>query len=158
MPVVNPATEEVLYEVALGSVADVDQAVAAARRAFESYGLSSREERAALLERIVELYKDRIGEIAAAISDEMGRAASIRRALPSRHRARPFRYRIGRSQDLSIRRAARFGDDIARAGWRRWHDYALELAAEPDCLQSSPGLGGGLYHGFEALRIRLLPR
>jgi aldehyde dehydrogenase (NAD+) len=39
--VVNPATEEPMYEVALGSAADVDKAVAAARRAFESYSTAS---------------------------------------------------------------------------------------------------------------------
>jgi aldehyde dehydrogenase (NAD+) len=72
MPVVNPATEEALYEVALGSAADVDKAVKAARLAFESYGMSSREDRIALLERVIGVYKGRMKEIAAAISDEMG--------------------------------------------------------------------------------------
>src|SRR5262249_28586790 len=71
-PVVNPATEEVLYEVALGSPADVDKAVKAARLAFETYGISSREDRIALIERVIAIYKSRIKEIAAAISDEMG--------------------------------------------------------------------------------------
>jgi aldehyde dehydrogenase (NAD+) len=70
--VVNPATEEAMYEVALGSKADVDKAVAAARRAFETYSQTSREERVALLERIIALYKARAKEIGAAISDEMG--------------------------------------------------------------------------------------
>ena len=72
IPVVNPATEEVLYEVALGGAADVDKAVAAARRAFESYSMSSREDRIALLQRVIEVYKSRMKEIGAAISDEMG--------------------------------------------------------------------------------------
>jgi aldehyde dehydrogenase (NAD+) len=36
IPVVNPATEDAMYEVAVGSKADVDNAVAAARRAFET--------------------------------------------------------------------------------------------------------------------------
>ena len=72
MPVVNPATEEVLYEVALGSAADVDKAVAAARLAFESFSMSSREERIAILERVAKIYIRRMGEIGAAISDEMG--------------------------------------------------------------------------------------
>ena len=36
-PVVNPATEEPMYEIALGSKADVDKAVAAARRALISF-------------------------------------------------------------------------------------------------------------------------
>ncbi len=72
MPVVNPATEEAMYEIALGSAADVDKAVAAARRAFENYSMTTPEERAALLERVIEVYKGRMKEIAAAISDEMG--------------------------------------------------------------------------------------
>ena len=50
-PVVNPATEEAMYEVALGSKADVDKAVAAAKRAFETFSQTSREERVALLDK-----------------------------------------------------------------------------------------------------------
>src|SRR3982075_2724151 len=71
-PVVNPATEEAMYEVALGSKADVDKAVAAARRAFETFSQTSREERVALLARIIEVYKTRMKDIGAAVSDEMG--------------------------------------------------------------------------------------
>ncbi len=71
-PVINPATEQPLYEVALGSAADVDKAVAAARRAFETFSQTTREERVALLTRIVEVYKSRMKDIGAAISDEMG--------------------------------------------------------------------------------------
>ncbi len=72
MPVVNPATEEALYEVALGSAADVDKAVDAARLAFESFSMSTREDRVRLLQRVIEVYKGREKELAAAISDEMG--------------------------------------------------------------------------------------
>jgi aldehyde dehydrogenase (NAD+) len=71
-PVINPATTEAMYEVALGSKADVDQGVTAARRAFESYSQTSREERVALLTRTIEIYKTRMKDIGAAISDEMG--------------------------------------------------------------------------------------
>src|SRR6266404_3923635 len=71
-PVVNPATEEAMYEVALGSKADVDKAVAAARRAFLTYSQTSREERIALFEKIIEIYKTRMKDIGAAVSDEMG--------------------------------------------------------------------------------------
>ena len=71
-PVVNPATEEAMYEVALGSKADLDKAVAAAKRAFLTYSQTSREERIALLEKIIEVYKGRMKEIGAAVSDEMG--------------------------------------------------------------------------------------
>ncbi len=71
-PVVNPATEEAMYEIALGSKADVDKAVAAAKRAFQTFGFTSREERIALLEKIIAAYKLRIKEIGASVSDEMG--------------------------------------------------------------------------------------
>ena len=50
-PVTNPATEEVMYEIAVGSKADVDKAVAAARRAFETFSQTTREERIASFER-----------------------------------------------------------------------------------------------------------
>ena len=72
LPVVNPANEDTLYEIALGSAADVDKAVAAARRAFETFSLTTREQRVELLSRIVEVYKKRMKDIGGAISDEMG--------------------------------------------------------------------------------------
>ena len=71
-PVVNPATEQPMYDIAMGSAADVDKAVAAARRAFETFSQTSREERVALLTRIIEVYKSRAKDLGAAISDEMG--------------------------------------------------------------------------------------
>ena len=71
-PVFNPATEAAMYEVALGSKADVDKAVAAASRAFETYSKKSREERVGLFSKIIEVYKGRAKQIGAAISDEMG--------------------------------------------------------------------------------------
>jgi aldehyde dehydrogenase (NAD+) len=71
-PVINPANEQAMYEIALGSAADVDKAVAAARAAFETFSVTSRAERVAMLTRIVEVYKTRSKELGAAISDEMG--------------------------------------------------------------------------------------
>jgi aldehyde dehydrogenase (NAD+) len=70
--VTNPATEEPCTEITLGSKADADKAVAAARRTFETFSQTSVEERAALLERIIAEYKKRIPDIARAISIEMG--------------------------------------------------------------------------------------
>jgi aldehyde dehydrogenase (NAD+) len=70
--VVNPATEEPLGTIAMGRTADVDRAVAAARAAFPAYAATSREERLALLGRIVEVYKKRFNEMGSAISEEMG--------------------------------------------------------------------------------------
>jgi aldehyde dehydrogenase (NAD+) len=78
--VVNPATEEVVGRIALGSAKDVDLAVAAAREAFESYSRTTREERLALLERIATAYQARYEEIAKTISLEMGAPLWLARA------------------------------------------------------------------------------
>ena len=70
--VINPATEDVYGRISLGSAADVDKAVAAAKRAFESYSQTTREERMALLQSILDVYARRHDEVAEAIMDEMG--------------------------------------------------------------------------------------
>jgi aldehyde dehydrogenase (NAD+) len=72
LPVIDPATEEPAGLVALGGPADVDRAVAAARRAFPAWAASSREERLALFDRIIAAYQARRDDIAAAITAEMG--------------------------------------------------------------------------------------
>jgi aldehyde dehydrogenase (NAD+) len=75
--VVNPATEAVAGVIALGHSRDVDAAVSAARRAFESYSLTTPAERRSLLERILGVYQRRCGEIATAIREEMGAPNSL---------------------------------------------------------------------------------
>jgi aldehyde dehydrogenase (NAD+) len=70
--VIDPATEQPVTEIALGSEADVDRAVAAARRAFEDYARTDVETRAALLDRIADGMKARTADLAKAISEEMG--------------------------------------------------------------------------------------
>ncbi|WOH36719.1 aldehyde dehydrogenase family protein [Thalassotalea fonticola] len=70
--VINPANEQVIANITLGSSANVDTAVAAARKAFASYGNSSVEQRIALLEALLKQYMDRYDEMAHAISLEMG--------------------------------------------------------------------------------------
>jgi len=75
--VVNPATEEPCTVITLGTSADVERAVAAARQAFPAFARTSVEERLALLDRIIEGYKARMGDMAAAISEEMGAPISF---------------------------------------------------------------------------------
>jgi aldehyde dehydrogenase (NAD+) len=77
--VINPANEEPIATISFGSAADVDRAVAAARRAFESYSEVSVEERLALLHRIVEVYKSKMEQMATIISQEMGAPISLSR-------------------------------------------------------------------------------
>jgi aldehyde dehydrogenase (NAD+) len=79
-PVVNPATEEPIATISLGTAADVDKAVAAARRAFESYSETGPAERLALLQRIIEVYQSKYEEMAETISQEMGAPMWLARA------------------------------------------------------------------------------
>jgi aldehyde dehydrogenase (NAD+) len=78
--VINPASEEPIATISLGGAADVDRAVAAAKRAFESYSETTVQDRVALLTRIVEVYKSRMEEMAQTISQEMGAPISLSRA------------------------------------------------------------------------------
>jgi aldehyde dehydrogenase (NAD+) len=70
--VINPATEQPIAQIAMGGKADVDKAVAAAREAFKTFSKTSVEERSELLGRIIAAYKEKMGEIAATVSQEMG--------------------------------------------------------------------------------------
>jgi len=75
--VVNPATEEAFGRVSLGSSADVDRAVAAARTAFATYSQTSKAERIALLEKVIVCYQARLDDLAKTISLEMGAPMSL---------------------------------------------------------------------------------
>jgi aldehyde dehydrogenase (NAD+) len=77
--VINPASEETIAIISLGSAPDVDKAVNAARRAFESYSETTVEARLALLRRIIEVYKANSEQMAQAISSEMGSPITLAR-------------------------------------------------------------------------------
>ncbi len=73
----NPTTEQVSGKISLGTAADVDKAVKAARRAFASYSQTSREERLDLLQAIQAEYQKRAGDLADAVHEEMGAPPSL---------------------------------------------------------------------------------
>ncbi|KAI6244397.1 Aldehyde Dehydrogenase [Aphelenchoides fujianensis] len=75
LDVINPATEAVAGVISMGSAADVDKAVRAARKAFATFSQTSREERIDLLERIIAEYQKRFEDMAKAITEEMGAPA-----------------------------------------------------------------------------------
>ena len=75
--VISPSTEEACTEITLGTVADVDAAVAAAKEAFKTWSQTTREERLALMGRIVEEYKKRIPDLARSMATEMGAPMSF---------------------------------------------------------------------------------
>jgi len=70
--VINPATEQSIGKISMGSAEDVDRAVKAARKAFVTFSRTTPADRIALLENIVRVYKTRQDELAQTISTEMG--------------------------------------------------------------------------------------
>ena len=78
--VINPASEESIATISLGNAADVDKAVAAAKRAFESYSETTLDARLALLQGIAEVYQSKIDQMAEIISREMSAPLSLAQA------------------------------------------------------------------------------
>lgn len=72
LDVIDPSTEESIATIALGNEADVDKAVAAARAAFPAFAATTKQERLALMRRLLEVYKSRYAEVAETLSREMG--------------------------------------------------------------------------------------
>ena len=70
--VINPANEEPVGRISLGSSADVDKAVVAAKKAFETWSQTTIDERKAILDKIIAIYQRRLGDMAETISSEMG--------------------------------------------------------------------------------------
>ena len=70
--VINPSNEELFAVISLGYKEDTDLAVKSAKKAFETWKETSKEERINLLEKLLEIYKKRFKEMAEAISMEMG--------------------------------------------------------------------------------------
>ncbi|OJF97860.1 aldehyde dehydrogenase family protein [Pararhizobium antarcticum] len=72
LEVLNPATEKPIAVISMGTAADIDRAVAAAKTAFAGYSQTSVEERLALLEKLLSIYKRRYDEMAQTITMELG--------------------------------------------------------------------------------------
>ncbi|MBV1691108.1 aldehyde dehydrogenase family protein [Novosphingobium sp. G106] len=79
--VINPATEAVSGTISLGSAADVDKAVAAARRAFATWGETSVKDRLDILQAIQSEYAKRSDELGDAVVEEMGAPVSLGRGF-----------------------------------------------------------------------------
>ena len=75
--VINPATDKAIGRVSLGSRADVDRAVKAARLAFATYSRISKADRIALLKKVIACYEERLDDLAKTISSEMGAPMSL---------------------------------------------------------------------------------
>lgn len=79
--VIDPATARPYAQLRIGGAADVDRAVGAAKQAFDAYSRWSVDERVALLQRMLEIYRRRYEEVAQTISQEMGAPIAFARAM-----------------------------------------------------------------------------
>ncbi|MFP7569169.1 aldehyde dehydrogenase family protein [Marivita sp. S2033] len=78
--VIDPSTEEPCAVISLGGQADTDAAVAAAKAAFPDWMATSPDDRIALVEKLLEVYKSRSEEMAQAMSLEMGAPIDMSRS------------------------------------------------------------------------------
>jgi aldehyde dehydrogenase (NAD+) len=148
--VINPATEEAVAEIAMGSAADVDRAVAAARKAFPAYARTTREERLALLTRLLAIYDAGSDEMAGLMTMEMGVASTFSRgaqiALGRAHIEtaidvlKRFQFEELRGETLISK------EPIGVCGLI----HAMELADEPARRQGRAGARRRLHHGGQA--------
>jgi aldehyde dehydrogenase (NAD+) len=72
MGVENPATEEIVCEVAMGNADDADRAIMAARAAFDKWTVTPPKDRIAIVKRLLEVYNERYEDFAQVMSTEMG--------------------------------------------------------------------------------------
>ena len=155
---INPATEEVITNVAEGDAADVDLAVAAARKALD-HGPWSRmdaRDRGRLMYKLADLIEDEIDELAALESLDNGKpireARAWRSAVCARRAAilRRLCRQDSRPDDPGPRRI--FLLHAARAGRRCRPDHSLEFPDADGGLEMGPGIGRRLHDRDEAGR------
>jgi aldehyde dehydrogenase (NAD+) len=150
LDVENPATELVVGRIALGSAADVDRAVKAARAAFAAWSLTTREERLDVLNRIVTEYEKRFGDLMTAVTEEMGAPASLCQdaqvpagldhLIDATRILQDFPFQEVRGQTMIVR------EPIGVCGF-----ITLELATESNHPQGGASTRHGLHDGVEAL-------
>ena len=81
MNVIKPTNGQVIARVTLGDEEDTRRAIAAARRAFATFGRTTKEERAKILRRLHETASARIDELTAAMIEEYGGVAQFSRLI-----------------------------------------------------------------------------
>ncbi|HZW80304.1 MAG TPA: aldehyde dehydrogenase family protein [Candidatus Deferrimicrobiaceae bacterium] len=81
MDIIKPTNGQVIGRVTLGDQEDTRRAIAAARRAFVTYGRSTKEERSKILRRLHEAASARIDDLTAAMVEEYGGVVQFARLL-----------------------------------------------------------------------------
>ena len=154
----NPATGEVLTQIAEASAADVDRAVAAARQAFEDRGgpwrKMSASERGRLIWRLADLLEKNIDEFAELETLDNGKPIFESRYVDMPMVIDVLRYYAGWATKIHGETVNTLRDRLhlhaARTGGRRRHDRAVEFPAAAGLVEAGPGAGLRQHHRLEA--------
>src|ERR1700683_3730293 len=158
-PSYNPATADVLAQVAEGDVEDINRAVAAARAAFDKgpWSKMSASQRGRIIWKVGDLIEKYGEELAQLESLDNGKPLKIARIADIPLAAELFRYMAGwatkiEGNTIPITGAPnnKFLDvQLAGASRRGWADYSLELPAADGRVETRAGAGGGLHGRVE---------
>ena len=150
--VIDSITEEVMATIPAGNAADVDQAVKAARAAFETWSATSKEERAKYLTRIGEALGARMDELATTISRETGMVKAMSKIIQVGLPINSFNSAATLAETSSTRSRSATQPRRARADRCRRLHHAVELPAAPDRGQGRLRHGRRLHRGAQARR------
>ena len=130
--VVNPATNETEREFATATDAEVEQVLERSARAYQSWRTTAKDERAKVLLRVAGLYKERIDDLAALITREMGKPTrEAKGEIPLV--VSIYRYYADQGQrSLRTPRSAR------GPGGRRWSARSRSARCSASCRGTSP--------------------
>ena len=112
--ILNPATEDVIATISMGSQGDIDAAVQAARRAFTSFSTTTVEARKDLLERILGIYERRYDEMAELICLELGAPISMSKSSQAAVGVGHLEGFLQAMDDLVLRQELANGDTLIR--------------------------------------------
>ncbi len=112
--VFSPATEASVATISMGLSEDIDLAVKAARRAFESWSLTSKKDRLDLLQKILKIYKKRYDEMAEIISLELGAPISMSRKSQAACGVGHLEGFLAALESLQLRQQLPNGDTLIR--------------------------------------------
>ena len=114
LEVISPVTEASVATISLGSIHDIDRAVSAARRAFESWSATSKTDRLDLLRNILKIYKKRYDEMAEVISLELGAPISMSRKSQAACGVGHLEGFLAAFENLELRQRLDNGDTLIR--------------------------------------------
>ncbi|GMA55640.1 hypothetical protein GCM10025858_01430 [Alicyclobacillus sacchari] len=142
---INPATGDKIGVVAEGGRAEIDRAVAAARRAFKTWGKTPAAERAAIMHRIANLIEENLEELALLETMDTGKPLSLAKSLDIPRSAYNFRFFADFVKGMSTETFEMEGVALnyaLRHGRRCRLDLAVEPAAVSADVESGAVLGG----------------